>query len=190
MTWTGAVLTLSVTSDLGDNVDLLVLRVAIDAVVTPAILTFSLDGDTVTAEFASEPVSGERDAADAEAVTHAAGAVQRERDTKNAEINTRTAELAEAGTFAFAAKTFPTDIGSQRYYEGLMAGRDTITYPVVIDTSGDLDDHSLANATALDGLIEACVDAVRAIEDGGTTLKASVRAAGTVAAVRAITDNR
>lgn len=190
MTWTGAILTLSVTGDLGDNVDLLVLRVAIDAVVTPAILTFSQDGDTVTAEFASEPILAERNAADAEAATHATGAVQRERDIKNGEINIRTAELIRDGTFTFAVKTFSTAIASSRYFGILVDGKDTISYPVVVDTSGDLDDHSLANATAVDGLHEACADEIRSIEDSGTALKVTVRAAGTVAAVRAIVDNR
>ncbi len=43
MTWDVETMTLSVTSDLGDNVDLLALRLAIEGVVTPAVETFSLE---------------------------------------------------------------------------------------------------------------------------------------------------
>ena len=48
----------------------------------------------------------------------------------------------------------------------------------------------MADKDAVDAFYEAAEQAVRTIEDGGTTLKTSLRAASTVVAIDAVVDNR
>ena len=106
-------------------------------------------------------------------------------------IDSRTDVLISAG-FTYASKVFSLSLASQSKMMGTHQIKDDVnlTYPLKWNTIDDLDAHELANAAALDGFYLTGVGTMRTHVDGGTTLKDSVRAAATVAAVNAITDTR
>ena len=107
-------------------------------------------------------------------------------------VNARTDQLIEAATFVYSATTFslsPLSINSyrQQYLASRTSGD---TYPVSMDANGMLTKLDLANVADVEAFFNAGSVAIRAIIDPGETLKTSIRAAATVAALSAITDTR
>jgi hypothetical protein len=104
-------------------------------------------------------------------------------------IDIRTQELISEG-FEFSLKRFSLSAAAQNNFTSLYTIRDTVEYPVKINTIDDLDTHLLADATAVSDFYLAAIDTLRTLLDAGTALKDQVRAASNTAEVDAVNDTR
>ncbi len=113
---------------------------------------------------------------------------------KMAEIDVHTTELILGG-FEYPASSggyFSLSMEAQSNLEGLHQVRDdtSIAYPVEWNHIDNADKLSLADSDAVSAFYLTALGVVRGHRDSGTSLKDQVRAATTVAAVEAISDNR
>lgn len=143
---------------------------------TVPIRRWTITGDVVSAMSAGE-------------IDVDATLLARAKRLKRRAIDQRTIALIGQG-FVSATKTMSLSAAAQRMLMKYDQIRSTLTYPVVFNTQDDLDTLSIADAPAMRSLLVAAVAAIRGHRDGGTTLKASVRAATTITAVDAIVDTR
>jgi hypothetical protein len=144
-----------------------------------AVKYWKLTGDVL-----SEMTQGEKDAVDAADLPSV-------KQSKMKTIDGRTDELISVG-FTYASKQFSLSITAQAKMTGTHQVKDdpALTYPINWNTIDDNDAYSIANAADLDGFYLTGLGTIRAHLDSGTTLKDSVRAAATIAAVDAIVDSR
>jgi len=91
--------------------------------------------------------------------------------------------------FAYGGKTLSMCITSQVKADGY-ARLSAEDYPIELPTCDDSEIVSLADAAALDAYRDAQVAALKAVIDGGDTLKAALRSATTKAEIDAVVDTR
>jgi hypothetical protein len=104
-------------------------------------------------------------------------------------IDRRTEELIHGG-FTHSSIQFSLSHHAQQnlaHYESVKA---TITWPLVMNSIDDMNSISLANQAAWDSFYSDAIARIKAIVDGGTTLKEQCRAATTAAGINAVTDTR
>ena len=156
-----------------------VINPDMSAVSAVAAKYWKLTGDVV-----SEMSQGEKDTVDAACLPDC-------RAAKCAAIDARTDELISVG-FVFATKTFSLSANAQAKMMGITQIRDdeNLTYPIKWNTIDDTDTHSITDSAMMLSFYLTGVGTYRSHLDGGTTLKDSVRAATTIAAVDAVTDTR
>lgn len=108
-----------------------------------------------------------------------------------AQIDQRTTELIEEG-FEFSGKRFSLSANAQNTLNGSYGLRDdpSFVYPVVWNTIDDADSLSIVDSFELRAFYLTAVGTYRAHLADGTDLKAAVRGAATVAALRDVVDNR
>lgn len=102
------------------------------------------------------------------------------------EIRDKSKRLIADG-FTYNGKVFNLSIESQVKFE---AWANASLTSATVNTLDELESYDLADAAAVTAFATACRDALKAILDGGTTLKDQVRVATTVAEVEAVTDSR
>lgn len=188
--------TYSKTTDFsGGDIDGPVLNAAIlaDAGITTNLISTSFDGiDTVSILFDSQISAGEKTALDAIVAAHALTATKK---AKFAAIDDRTRELIAEG-FTHLGKVFSQSTNAQLACGtmGAMIGNSLLVepddFPIVLNTIDDLDTISLPDIAAAKAFFDSMGTSSRLHIASGTSLKDDVRAAGTVAAVQAITDSR
>jgi len=113
------------------------------------------------------------------------------KEAKFEAIDARTGELIGTG-FTFASKRFSLSTGAQSTFTGMYAVKDEplMAYPAVVNTIDDQGTLELEDAGHVRDFYLTAVATYRAHLDGGTALKAAVRAATTAAAVAAVKDGR
>jgi hypothetical protein len=104
-------------------------------------------------------------------------------------IDTRTEELIDQG-FSFAGKVFSLSSNAQKYWIGMMVGKDLLTYPLVVNTLDDSSTLSVTDAVMVLQMYGTAMGTVKAHLASGTALKDLVRAATTIPEVQAIVDSR
>lgn len=106
-------------------------------------------------------------------------------------IDARTRALIERG-FTFADKVFSLSLEAQAKIMGVNQVRDdpNVSYPIRWNTLDDEDYLDVADAAGMLAFYLTGVGTYRAHIDSGSALKAQVRAATTVEAVAAVTDER
>jgi len=114
-----------------------------------------------------------------------------EKKDKTAAIDTRTDQLIALG-FTYVSKQFSLSIPAQSKMIGTHQVKDdpALVYPINWNTIDDLDVRAIVDATDLDAFYLTGLGTIRGHLDGGTSLKDSVRAAITIAAVQTVMDNR
>jgi hypothetical protein len=107
------------------------------------------------------------------------------------EIDSKSGELISQG-FTYQSKTFSLSTSAQTNILALDNTRDdpALTYPIKYNTLDDLDSYDVVDSTDLHNMYLTALSTKKAILDGGTTLKTSVRNATTEAEVDAVIDNR
>lgn len=125
--------------------------------------------------------------------THkAAGATRalaKEKASKFAEIDGRTSELIADG-FSHGGETLSLSASARDSWLGLKLDKAAVVYPVVINSLDDSTTISIADTAAVDALFTAARQKRREHIDSGRALKDSIRAATTLAEVRAVADSR
>jgi len=107
------------------------------------------------------------------------------------DIDLRTDELLANG-FVYNSKVFSLGKGSQINILGIEEAKDMVelTYPVKMNTIDDLETEELANAADARAFFLTALGSKRAVLDSGTSLKDSIRAAGTKTAIDGVLDIR
>jgi len=138
----------------------------------------------LTGDVLSEMNQSEKDAVDAACLPAC-------RETKLAAITARTYELISGG-FTFATKQFSLSQAAQTQMIGLNMVREdeNVTWPVVWSTLDDDDCYNIPDAATFYSFYMTAMGTYRYYFDTGATLKASVRAATTIAEVDAVVDER
>lgn len=116
---------------------------------------------------------------------------------KNSQIDRKTTRLFSKG-LSYDGERFPLDVDDYVNLLTLYENRNNgsvISWPHTVITrtvnaTGNMSAYTIANANAMKDLGEAAFARARSIVDGARDLKLQIAAAGTVAAVNAITDNR
>ncbi len=149
------------------------------------------DGTGIAVSFDVEPSASEKTAIDNAVTAHDHETLESYKQNKIADIDGRTAELIAEG-FTYSSKKFSLSIPAQAKMIGSHQIKDdaALTYPIKWNTIDDKDAYSIPDAADLNGFYLAGLGALRAVLDGGTSLKDDVRAATTKTAVDAVADNR
>jgi len=106
-------------------------------------------------------------------------------------IDNRTGELVSQG-FSYAGKVFSLSQNAQINISALDQTRNdpTLTYPITYNTIDDLDTYSVIDATDMHTMYLTALATKKGHIDGGSNLKAQVRAAIDINSINAIIDNR
>lgn len=105
------------------------------------------------------------------------------------EIQERTGELRDEG-FSYSGKQFGLSPRSVDMLEGVIIAKDSLSYPQTWNTLDELGSHDLADAAEVEVFFMTALGTYKAIQDAGSALKASIRAATTKAELDAVVDNR
>ena len=116
--------------------------------------------------------------------------LKRLKKAKMAAIDVKTEKIITITGFDFGGEHFDLEIIDQINYMGVHGGRDNLTYPFELPNASYTARHALQNSAEVHSFYMTAVGTVKAIREGGWTLKESIVACTTVAEVEAIEDNR
>ena len=160
-------------------------RVLASSIQTPLEYVSTL-ADSVTITFDGELSAPDLATLDGLLVTAALASSKR---NKFDEIDARTEELIATG-YVFAGKVFSLSANAQKYWIGLVVGKDMMTYPLAVNTLDDSSTYDIQDAATVVGMYATAMGTVKARLGSGTALKDLVRAATTIAEVDAVVDPR